>query len=197
MAQLFAHGHPAAAVLRLAPIPELDPPTMQNEIDETAAEEEEQGPSKSARKRHSHDLQGLGEALIELPQAELDALALPEVLFDAVMLARRITAHGGLYRQKQYIGKLMRKIDSEPIRAAIQARQNQSRAQAVKFRQVENWRNRLLSEPDALNELAVRYPAADRELLQRLIAQSHWETQHARAPKAARELFTALQKLES
>ena len=170
---------------------------MQHEIDEPAADEEAEGPSKSARKRYSHDLQGLGEALIELPQTELDALALPEVLFDAVMLARRITAHGGLYRQKQYIGKLMRKIDAEPIRAAIQARQNQSRAQAAKFRHVETWRNRLVSEPGALNELVTKYPAADRELLQRLIEQSQWEAQHGRPPKAARELFSAVQKLES
>ena len=38
-----------------------------------------------------------------------------------MLLARKITAHGGLYRQKQYIGKLMRKIDAEPIRAALDA----------------------------------------------------------------------------
>ncbi len=175
----------------------LDRPTMQNEMIDEPGEDEEEGPSKSARKRHSHDLQGLGEALIELPQTDLDALSLPEVLFDAVMLARRITAHGGLYRQKQYIGKLMRKIDAEPIRVAMQARQTQSRAQAVKFRQIENWRNRLVSEPDALNELVAKYPAADRELLQRLIEQSHWETQHGRPPKASRELFAAVQKLEA
>ena len=54
----------------------------------------EEGPSKSLRKRQSHDLQDLGEALIDLPQAELDALPLPDVLRDAVMLARasRLTA---------------------------------------------------------------------------------------------------------
>src|SRR5688572_20624329 len=85
------------------------------------------GPSKSLRKRQSHDLQELGEALIELPQGELDALPLPDVLRDAVMLARRITAHGGLSRQKQFIGKLMRKIDAEPIRAALKAKADSER----------------------------------------------------------------------
>src|SRR5688572_19113750 len=86
-------------------------------------------PSKSARKRHSDDLQQLGEALIELSDSELDALPLPEQLRDAVLLARRITAHGGLYRQKQYIGKLMRKLDAEPIRAALEARRNRERVE--------------------------------------------------------------------
>ena len=75
-------------------------------------EEFEPPSKKSERKRQSSELQDLGEALIGLSQAELDALPLPESLRDAVMLARRITAHGGLYRQKQYIGKLMRKIDA-------------------------------------------------------------------------------------
>ena len=88
----------------------------------------------------------LGEALIELSDSELDALPLPEQLRDAVLLARRITEHGGLYRQKQYIGKLMRKIDAEPIRAALDARRERERAEALRFRRVEQWRDRLLNE---------------------------------------------------
>ena len=102
-------------------------------------------PSKSARKRHSDDLQALGEALIGLSLAELEELPLPEVLRDAVLLAQRITAHGGLYRQKQYIGKLMRKIDAEPIRAAIDARRDRERVEALSFHLIEQWRDKLLS----------------------------------------------------
>ena len=88
-------------------------------------------PSKSERKRRSDDLQSLGEALIDLPDSELDALPLPEALRDAVLLARKITKHGGLYRQKQYIGKLMRKIDAEPIRAALDARRERELVEAL------------------------------------------------------------------
>src|SRR5215510_2015395 len=112
----------------------------------------EDRPSKSLRKRESHDLQALGEALIELPQSELDALTLPESLYDAVMLARRITKHGGLYRQKQLIGKLMRKIDAEPIRAALKARRERDRIQTRRFHAIENWRARLIEEVGALAE---------------------------------------------
>src|SRR5690606_17993154 len=106
----------------------------------------EERPSKSERKRQSDDLQSLGEALIDLPQNELDALPLPEQLRDAVMLARRITAHGGLYRQKQYIGKLMRKIDAEPIRAALAARHERERLESMRFHRIEQWRARLIQE---------------------------------------------------
>ena len=73
-------------------------------------------PSKSARKREYLALQKLGEELIALRQAELDRLPLDEGLLEAIMEARQIKAHGALRRQKQYIGKLMRHIDPEPLR---------------------------------------------------------------------------------
>src|ERR1044072_579536 len=120
---------------------------------------ETERPSKSERKRRSDDLQSLGEALIDLPDSELDALPLPEQLRDAVLLARKITAHGGLYRQKQYIGKLMRKLEAEPIRAALDARRERERIEALRFRRIEQWRDRLLKEgASAIERLAAEVP---------------------------------------
>ena len=78
-------------------------------------------PSKSARKREHLARQKLGEELIALRDADLRSLALDEDLFEAVMEARSIKAHGALRRQKQYIGKIMRHIDPEPIRAALES----------------------------------------------------------------------------
>ena len=77
-------------------------------------------PSKSARKREHLARQKLGEELIALRDAELHSLALDEDLLEAVIEARGIKAHGALRRQKQYIGKIMRQIDPEPIRAALE-----------------------------------------------------------------------------
>ena len=85
-----------------------------------AADGPEDGrPSKSARKRAAHAAQAMGERLITLREAELERLALPEPLLTAVRDARRIRARGGLARQKQYIGKLMRDIDLAPLEAAL------------------------------------------------------------------------------
>jgi ribosome-associated protein len=154
-------------------------------------------PSKSARKRESDELQALGEALIELSQSELDALPLPETLRDAVMLARRITAHGGLYRQKQYIGKLMRKIDAEPIRAALAAKRDRERAEALRFRRIEQWRDRLMAEgPEALEHLEseARRPI-DRKALTGLLNRARSERTAGGPPHAARELFRALRDI--
>jgi ribosome-associated protein len=79
----------------------------------------ESKPSKSARKREYLALQKLGEELITLKQSELDRLPLDDALLEAVMEARQIKAHGALRRQKQYIGKLMRHIDPEPLRSEM------------------------------------------------------------------------------
>jgi ribosome-associated protein len=81
---------------------------------------DETKPSKSARKRAYLALQKLGEELITLRESDLQAMPLDEELLDAVLEARRIKAHGALRRQKQYIGKLMGRIDPEPIREALE-----------------------------------------------------------------------------
>ncbi len=76
-------------------------------------------PSKSARKREYLALQKLGEELLTLKDSDLEQIDLDEDLLTAVLEARQIRSHGALRRQKQYIGKLMRQVDPEPIRAAL------------------------------------------------------------------------------
>ena len=76
-------------------------------------------PSKSARKREYIALQKLGEELITLKASDLDRLPLDDNLREAVSQAKQMKAHGALRRQKQYIGKLMRHIDPEPLRAEM------------------------------------------------------------------------------
>ncbi len=80
----------------------------------------EERPSKSARKRAAHAAQALGEQLINLKESDLMRLPLPETLLEAVRAARRIKARGGLARQKQYIGKLMRDLDTVQIEEALE-----------------------------------------------------------------------------
>ena len=156
---------------------------------------EEERPSKSERKRRSDDLQSLGEALIDLPDSELDALPLPEQLRDAVLLARKITAHGGLYRQKQYIGKLMRKIDAEPIRAALDAKRERERVEALRFRRIEQWRDRLLKEGAvAIERLAAEAPGIDVATVTDLVARARAEQPTGDTAGAGRALFRMLRE---
>lgn len=156
---------------------------------------DEERPSKSERKRRSDDLQTLGEALIDLPDTELDALPLPDNLRDAVLLARKITAHGGLYRQKQYIGKLMRKIDAEPIRAALDARREREKVEALRFRRIEQWRDRLLQDgASAIERIAVEVPGIDVATVTDLVQRARAEQPTGDTTGASRALFRLLRE---
>ena len=73
-------------------------------------------PSKSQLKREAEAQQRLGEQLVALDAKQLRQFALPEQLLDAVLTAQKIKQHGGRKRQLQYIGKLMRQIDTAPIK---------------------------------------------------------------------------------
>lgn len=93
-------------------------------------------------------MQKLGEQLIELTDEQLNGIGLDDQLRDAIIRARSIKAHGALRRQKQLIGKLMRKADPEPIRRTLDALQRDNRVARRIFHDAELWRNRLLDEGD-------------------------------------------------
>ena len=83
-------------------------------------DELQEAPSRTKRKNASTELQKLGEQLLGLRSAKLDALALPELLHEAIVEAKRMKSFGAKKRQLQYIGKLMRRLDEESI-AAVEA----------------------------------------------------------------------------
>jgi ribosome-associated protein len=164
--------------------------------DNIDADTETYGPSKSARKRDATALQDLGVELASLPQDALRALDLPETLRDAVVELRRLKSHGAALRQRQFIGKLMRKIDADPIRAQLDLRKNTHDADVRRFRAAEAWRQRLLSGPAAaLDEFMLAYPSAERSALERLCASAAAQQGRGQTPAAARELFRLLRAL--
>src|SRR5581483_6525825 len=122
--------------------------------------------------------QELGEQLIGLRDAELARIGLPEELTEAIRVARRITSRGGGARQRQYIGKLMRQIELEPIRAALRAQGEQAAREAERFKRLERWR-----------------PGLDRTHWSRLIGAAQSERAAGQGVAAARELFRALRDL--
>jgi len=166
--------------------------------DEPQGSGEAQGerPSKSARKREAASLQDLGVELAELPDPEIEALGLPDNLFAALRDLRRLPSHGAKLRQRQYIGKLMRKIDPEPLRQKLAQRKLRHDAEIRRFQLAERWRDRLLADPaTALPSLLEGYPGADGAALSRLLEQAQREQRDGRAPAAARRIFTLLTRL--
>jgi ribosome-associated protein len=168
--------------------------TRENETD-TSGESEEQRLSKSARKRDAASLQELGVKLSALPDQEIKALDLPDNLFVALRDLRRLPSHGAQIRQRQYIGKLMRDIDPEPVLAKLAERKQRHDLEIRHFQQIERWRDRLLSEPSGLDELLQEYPHADRAALAKLLEKAEKERREQRSPVGARELFAFLRQL--
>lgn len=147
-------------------------------------------PTKSELKRQAQDVQELADRLIGAPENLVAGLALPEKLGDAIALAQRITAHGALLRQRQFVAKLMRGVDPAPIRAALEADALTARLEAAQFKRAERWRDRLVGERDrAIDDFLGEFPAADREQLSRLVAAAAAERGGAAPAGAGRELF--------
>ena len=115
--------------------------------------------SKSVAKEESTELQKLGEQLLILSAAQIAKLDLPEKLVDAVAEVKRISNFEGRRRQMQYIGKLMRKVEPEPIRAAVDAARNGNAADTLALHRAELWRDDLIANDDALPRWIAEHPA--------------------------------------
>jgi ribosome-associated protein len=157
---------------------------------------EQQLISKSARKRDATALQELGVQLAGLPDAEMGNLDLPENLVTALKALRRLSSRGAQVRQRQYIGKLMRSIDAEPVLAKLADRKRKHDMEIRHFQRIEQWRDRLLAEPDStLKELLTEHPRADAALLTKLLTKIDRERTEQRSPAGTRELFAYLRQL--
>jgi ribosome-associated protein len=122
-------------------------------------------PSKSERKRTEAERQNLGEALIDMQDQLLASLSLDERLFDAIHDARRMKSHEAQRRQRQFIGKLMRNVDPEPIVALLTRLKSDDRREKRVFADAERWRDRLVNQgPQALQAFNAEIGQSSAEL---------------------------------
>lgn len=149
-------------------------------------------PSKTQKKKDSHVLQSLGEDLLTLPADRIAPLGLPEILLDAVKAAKKITAHEGRRRQMQYIGKLMRKAQVEPLREAVAAAALGGARSTLELHRAERWRVELVEVDEALTRWTAAHPQSDLQQLRSLIRAARKDAAlppEQRHGRAWRELF--------
>lgn len=139
-------------------------------------------------------LQKLGEDLVDLSDKQLIELNLPEQLYDAIIEARQISKFGAKQRQLQYIGKIMRRVDTVPIREKLNVWKQVTLNQIALLHQTERWREQLLSNSNAVTEFAVKFPAADIKHIRLLIRNTLKERETGGSVKSYRLLFQILQK---
>lgn len=171
---------------------------MNQQPDDTANDDEElyQGPSKSQRKRDMEALQKLGEDLVQLSPDQLSRVPLPDNVVAAVKDWRRFTKHEAKRRQMQYIGRLMRDVEPEPVRAALEAFKGTSRAETARFQRLERLRDDFLEDEQVAGRIVEAWPAADLQHLRTLRRNALREREQNKPPRAYRELFRMLRELD-
>jgi ribosome-associated protein len=100
-------------------------------------------------------------------------------------------------RQMQYIGRLMRDVDAEPIRAALALVRGESASETAKLHRLERLRTEFLADEKALHEIATLYPAADMQHLRSLRRSALKERELNKPPRSYRAIFQALKELET
>ena len=150
--------------------------------------------SKTKRKQEMTELQALGAKLVELPESQLEAMAMDETLREALLEAKRIRSHEAKRRQLQYIGRLMREVDPAPLRERLEAIAGHSAQAAAQHRRLEAWRERLLADDGALTTFAAEFPGADLQAVRTLIRNARKEQKEAKPPRAYRELFRLIKE---
>jgi len=149
-------------------------------------------PSKTQRKAESHELQALGESLLELGDEHLASLGLDETLVDAIRAARKMRSHEARRRQMQLIGKLMRSADVELARGAIAERQLGRARDSLALHEAERWRAELIADDAATTRFAQEHADADLQQLRTLVRNARKDAAGApeqRSGRAYRELF--------
>jgi len=156
--------------------------------------DEEHEISKSERKRQATHLQKLGGRLAEFNDSDLASLALPEKLVDAIANYRRFPSREAKRRQLQYIGKLMRNVDYEAIALVVDRYDSDAAASSHDFHLLEQWRERLIDDPNALTAYLDEHPDADRQRLRQQLQRIRKARDETQQKAAARELFRLLRE---
>lgn len=161
-------------------------------------EDESVAPSKTQRKQQMEELQTLGEELVALSADRIKKIDIPDELRDAVREAQRMTRHDeAKRRQMQYIGKLMRNVEVEPIRAALALVRGESAGETAKLHRLERLRGELLADEKVASEIAQLYPTVDLQHLRSLRRAALKEQLQNKPPRSYRAIFQLLKELEN
>lgn len=168
----------------------------------------ERPPSKSQLKREDEALLALGTALLDLPESQLDSIPMSDRLRAAFADYRRFPTMEARRRQMQFIGKLLRSEDADPLQHALDAHQRLRDHDTRTLHDAEQWRDRILAGDDGWQAWLAVYPAGDTRALRGLITNARREMEQAedvarqrgqapRKGKLYRELFQKLRAVMS
>ena len=159
--------------------------------------EEQQPASKSQRRREALETRSLASELIKLNAVRLGRVPLDDAVRSAIMEARQIRSHVARKRQLQYVAKLLRRIDPEPIVQTLEEFDGEARQLTGRQHRSETWRDFLLESGDhAVDVLMQQRNDVDTQAIRQLIRNVHKEAARNKPPASARALFRLLRKMD-
>ena len=163
--------------------------------DDGFEEDEDAGPSKSEIKRQMLALQDLGRELTKLSDEKLDQIPLDDGIRAAVREYRRIKTFKAQLRHIQHLGKLLRQVDADEVRKALD---DAGGAMVALQHRCERLRDSLIASNEGLTEFIEEHPEADLQKLRQCIRAARKEAQKEdpakRNPKASREIYRILRE---
>ena len=160
-------------------------------------------PSKTDIKKQMLSLQELGEKLLALKPKQLKQMPLNDNLLNAIDEAGRIKARGAMKRHKQFIGKLMRDIDPEPIIAQFEKIESAHQMLNKTFHHLEVMREELIEGGnESIGKVISEYPTIDKPKLRQLTKNAKKEKEYNAthetdtSSKHSRALFRFLREQE-
>lgn len=169
--------------------------SQDTELSNVANLEADLPPSKTKLKAEADAQQALGVRLSELPKDKLNKLNLSEELLTAILETKKITANGAIRRHRQYLGRLMRDIDTAPITEQLARWDGKHTAENAYFHGLERWRDRIINDTNALSEFIALHPQTDIQQLRTLARNAQKELSAGKPPKSSREIFKLLREI--
>lgn len=152
--------------------------------------------SRSQRKRDVERVRKLASTLIDLPQAQLGKMSLPETLVDLIRFSHTLKAHGAAKRHLQFIVRNMLSMDLEQIQGELTKLTFAKTIKTAQFHAAEEWRERLIAEGDnALQHFIKSHPEADAQQLRQLTRQAQLDKKKEINTGAEKQLFKLLMTL--
>lgn len=143
---------------------------------------ETEPPSKSQRKREAHQLQELGVKLTNFSEPQLRQLPVPDKIVNAITEYNRLpNRHGARRRQLQFIGKLMRDCDYEPLNDAVLkfelGKRTTTRTEPIS----STWAQKILHSGDSeINAVLELNSTLERQKIRQLYREFHTANEETR-----------------
>ncbi len=153
---------------------------MENEIERK---------SRTQIKKEYQEIQKLGLKLTKLSSQQLKCLDLPGELMEALEMSTKIKSKPAAQRHLNHIGSLMKGVDPEPIKVALEqisAGKNIESEITIKTRE---WIEKLLTnDPSIIEDFLITFPHIERQLLRQLIKNALKEKALGKTGKSRKSL---------